>query len=334
MKKFLLPDPNRRLLLGALGLAAALPRLVLAQGVVRQFQVIVLFSGETEDEEPATRSFFEQMRRLGWIEGNNVAYERLFGKGMRAYVEGLARLAVSREPDLIFAASATIAKAVLAETDSIPVVFITGSDPVAGGLVASLARPGRNATGAYQPPGDVVPRRLELLREAMPPLRRVGAVFDRRSSGFQQQKALHEAVARRMGFEFTAIEFTNYEVVPKVLARFRKESITACLIPGSLTLFARRRDVVTAAVRNRVALFATRAEWVEAGAVMSYGVEIAEALRLGATIADRILKGAIAAETPVEQVTKFELSINLRSAHALGFDIPKPVLQRADRVIT
>jgi putative ABC transport system substrate-binding protein len=83
-----------------------------------------------------------------------------------------------------------------------------------------------------------------------------------------------------------------------------------------------------------VALFTTRAEWVEAGAVMSYGVEIAEALRLGATIADRILKGAIAAETPVEQVTKFELSINLRSAHALGFDIPKPVLQRADRVIT
>ena len=324
---------KRRLLLGALGLAAALPRLALAQEV-RQFQVIVLFAGETEDEEPATRAFFEQMRRLGWVEGRNIAYERLFGKGMRAYVQGLARSAVSRTPDLIFAASATIARAVLDETDSIPVVFTTGSDPALGGLVASLARPGRNATGAYQPPGDVVPKRFELLREVLPQLKRVGAVFDRRSSGFQQQKALHETIARRMGLELTAIEFTNYEVVPKVLARFRKENVTACLIPGSLTLFARRRDVVTAAVRNRVALVTTRAEWVEAGAVLSYGVEISEALRLGATIADRILKGAAAAETPVEQVTKFELSVNLRSAHALGFDVPKPVLQRADRVIT
>jgi putative ABC transport system substrate-binding protein len=334
MKKFFPADPKRRLLLGALGLAAALPRFAAAQGVIRQFQVIVLFAGETEEEELATRSFFDQMRKLGWVEGGNIAYERLFGKGMRAYVEGLARSAVSRTPDLIFAASATIARAVLAETDSIPVVFTTGSDPVAGGLVASLARPGRNATGAYQPPGDVIPKRFELLREALPQLKRVGAVFDRRSTSFLQQKELHEAVALRMGFELTAIEFTNYEVVPKVLARFRKESIAACLIPGSLTLFARRRDVVTAAMRNRVALFATRLEWVEAGAVMSYGVEIAEALRLGATIADRILKGALPAETPVEQATKFELSINLRSAHALGFDIAKSLQQRADRLVT
>lgn len=324
---------NRRTLLGALGLAAALPRLALAQPA-RPVLVIVLFAGETEDEEHVTRSFFDQMRLLGWIEGQNIAYERLFGKGMRAYVEGLARSAVSRTPDLIFASIGSIALAVLKETDTIPVVFTTSSDPVAGGLVVSLARPGRNATGAYQPPGDVVPKRFELIREVLPRLTRIGAVFDRRAAGFQQQKELHQAVASRMGFELTAIEFTNFEVVPKVLARFRKEKITAALIPGSLTLFARRRDVIIPAARNGIVLVATRAEWVEAGAMLSYGAEIAEALRRSARIADRILKGAPAAETPVEQATKFELAVNQRSARALGIEIPKSVIQRADRVIT
>jgi putative ABC transport system substrate-binding protein len=167
-----------------------------------------------------------------------------------------------------------------------------------------------------------------------PRLRKVGAVFDRRASGFQQQKELHQAVAVRMGYELTAIEFTNYEVVPKALSRFKKDKTFAVLVTGSLTLFARRRDVCTAAARNGISLLANRAEWVDAGAVMSYGAEIAEALRRAARIADRILKGASPAETPVEQSSKFELAVNVRTAHSLAIDIPKAVIRRADRVIT
>ena len=325
-------NAKRRTLLGALGLAAALPRVAWAQPA-RPVLVVVLYASESEDDEPAMRSFFDQLRRLGWIEGRNITYERLFGKGMRTYLESLAKSAVSSTPDLIFAASASIAQAVLKETDAIPVVFATSSDPVANGLVASLERPGRNATGAYQPPGNVVQARFELIRESFPQLTRIGAVFDRRSSGFLQQKDLHLAAARRMGFDLTAIEFTNYEVVPKVLARFRKDKVNVALITGSLTLFARRRDVITAATRNSVVLLATRIEWVESGAVLSYGVEIAESLRRSAKIADRVLKGASPAGTPVEQISKFELAINLHSAHALGIDIPKSVVQRANRVV-
>jgi putative ABC transport system substrate-binding protein len=295
--------------------------------------VTVLFAGDSVDDEPATRSFFDQMRRLGWIEGENIVYERLFGKGMRAYLEGLARSAVSRTPDLIFAAVASIALAVLSETESIPVVFNTSSDPVAGGLVVSLAKPGRNATGVYQPPGDVVPRRFELIREAFPRVTKVGAVFDRRAAGIQPQKELYLATAARMGFVLSAVEFTNYEVVPKTLAKFRKDKITVALVPGSLTLFTRRREVITAAARNGVVLVTTRAEWVEAGAVLSYGAEIAEALRRTARMADRILKGVPPTDIPVEEVTKFELAVNLHSAHALAIDIPKTVIQRANRVL-
>jgi len=326
------PAVKRRALLGALGLAAALPWLAAAQPA-RPMLVIVLFTGDSEDDEPATRSFFDQMRRLGWIEDQNIVYERIFGKGMRAYLEGLARSAVSRTPDLIFASVASIALAVLEETGSIPVVFMTSSDPVAGGLVASLARPGRNATGTFQPPGDVAPKRLELIRETFPRATRIGAVFDRRAAGIQQQKELYQATAARMGFDLHAVEFTNFEVVPKALARFRKDKITAVLVAGSLTLFPRRREVVNAAMRNGIVLLTTRADWVESGAVLSYGAEVAEALRRCARISDRILKGAPAASIPVEEVTKFELAVNLRSAQALAIDIPKPVIERADRVI-
>jgi len=327
-----MPAMKRRTLLGALGLAAALPRLAMAQPA-RPMQVIVLFTGESEEDDPSTRSFFDQMRRLGWTEGQNIVYERLFGKGMRAYLEGLARSAVSRTPDLIFASVASIAQAVLEETDSIQVVFNTSSDPVAGKLVTSLARPGRNATGTFQPPGDVAPKRLKLIREVFPRVTRIGAVFDRRVPGSQQQKELYQATAARMGFELHAVEFTNFEVVPKALARYRKDKITVVLAAGSLTLYARRREVVNAAMRNGIALLGTRADWVESGAVLSYGAEVAEALRRCARIADRILKGTPAAAIPVEEVTKFELAVNLRSAQALVVDIPKSVIQRADRVL-
>jgi putative ABC transport system substrate-binding protein len=323
---------KRRTLLGALGLAAVLPRFAAAQPA-RPLLVILLSASESADDEPATRSFFDQLRRLGWIEGQNITYERLYGKGMRAYLESLAKDAVSRTPDLIFAASASIARTVQNETDVIPVVFSTASDPVAGGLVDSLPRPGRNATGVYQPPGDVVLKRFQLAREVFPQLKRIGAVFDRRATGFQQQKDLHQSVAHEMRMELKTVEFNNYEVVPKALSVFRKDKISVVMVPGSLTLFARRREVITAAARNSVVLITTRTEWVEAGAVLSFGAEISEGLRRAARITDRVLKGAPIAEIPVEQVNKFELAVNVRSAHALAIDIPKAVVLRAGLVI-
>lgn len=323
---------TRRALLGAIVAGLVAPQLAFAQPA-RAVSVIVLFPGDSEDDERAARPFFDAMRRLGWVEGQNITYERLGGRGVREYVDGLAKSAAGAAPDLIYATTATIAIAVVKATDSVPVVFTMASDPVAAGVVASLAKPGRNATGAYQAPGAAVQKRFELVREAFPRLKRMGVLYDRGSPEFLQQKATHQAAARRMGLELSEAEFTNFEAVPKILANFRREGIIAAGLAPSFTLVARRREVGQIAARNRIGLVAHRVEWAEAGALITYGAEIAEVLRRGAAIADRILKGAPPANTPVEQATKFELIVNQRTAKTLGLKLPQSLLRRADQVI-
>ena len=322
---------TRRALLGAVGAGLLLPRFALAQAA-RPMQVMVLFASTPEDDEPANRPFFEEMRRLGWVEGGNILYERFYGQGMRAYLDGLAKSAVSRTPDLIYATTATIALAVMKATDSIPVVFTAASDPVSSGLVESLARPGRNASGAFQPGGEVVERRFEIIREIFPGLARIGAVFDRGGTSFTLQKAFHQEAARRNKLAMVATDFTNYEAVLKILARFRRDGIVAVAMAPSFTLFSRRRDVTAGASRSEIALVGHRVEWSEAGALLSYGAQVADVLQRTAAVANKILKGARAAEVPVDQATKFELGINQRVAKALHLTVPKALLARADRV--
>lgn len=323
---------TRRALLGAMGAGLVAPQLALAQPA-RTVSVVVLFPGDSEDDERAARPFFNEMRRLGWVEGQNIAYERLGGRGVREYVDRLAQFAAGATPDLIYATTATIAVAVVKATDSVPVVFTMASDPVAAGVVASLARPGRNATGTYQAPGAAVQKRFELVREAFPRLKGMGVLFDRGSLEYMQQKATHQAAARLTGLELSEAEFTNFEAVPKILANFRREGLTAAGLAPSFTLFARRREVSQIAARNRIALIAHRVEWAEAGALITYGAESAEALKRSAAIADRILKGARPADIPVEQATKFELIVNQRTARALGLKLPQSLLLRANQVI-
>lgn len=323
---------SRRSLLGVLGAAALAPHLSFAQAA-RKYSMALLFAGDSEDDEPATRVFFEEMRRRGWVDGTNIAYERLYGRGSREYVEGLAEAAAGRAPDVIFAATTTIALAVLKASEAVPVVFMAASDPVSSGLVKSLERPGRNATGTYQNSSNVVGRRLELIREAFPRRKRIGVLYDRLTAEYRRQKSVHQDAARRAGLELAEAEFTNYEAVAKILARFRREEVGVATLAPSFTLLARRREVSEAAARNRIALVAHRVEWAEAGALMTYGTETADSLRRAAAIADRILKGAKPAEIPVEQSTKFELVINRRTAKELGLSLPAALLKRANQVI-
>lgn len=323
---------TRRALLGAIAASLAAPQLAWAQAA-RPLQVVVLFAGDAEDDEPAARAFFDEMRRLGWTEDSNVAYERLSGRGMREYMERLASSAAGRAPDLIYATTTTIALAALKASDQVPVVFTTASDPVASGLVASLARPGRNATGAYHAPGDVVAVRLALLKEAFPGVKRIGHVLDRRSAEYERQKKAHEDAARRAGLELSVAEFTNYEAVAKILAGFRRDGIAAVVLGSSFTLFARRRDIGLLAARSELALIAHRVEWAEAGALMTYGADVADSQRRSARIASRILKGARPASIPVELSNRFELVLNRKTAAALGVTLPAALLKRANRVI-
>ena len=326
---------RRRVLgmLGTLGIGLISPRLLFAQAA-RVMTVAVLFIGESGDDEIAARPFFAAMTRHGWVEGKNIAYDRHSGKGTRQYLDTLIGTAVGRAPDLIFATTASLAAVVLKETSSIPVVFATMADPVAGGLVATLAKPGRNATGAYQVQGDAAVKRFALLKEAMPGLKRMGAVFDRNAADYQGRKAAHEKAARAAGIELAIAEFTNFEAIAKIFAQYKRDGILVAEMTPSFALTGRRREAASLAERNGIALVAHRAEWADAGAVLTYGVDIGESYRRAASLAHRILKGAKPAVLAVEMPSRFELVVNQRAALALGIGIPKPLLQQASRVIT
>lgn len=308
-----------------------LPRLAAAQP--RRASLVALFAGEEEDDHPAALPFFDEMRRRGWVEGTNIDYERLYGRGAREYMEGLARTAASRDPDAIYASNATIALAVLKETDSVPVIFTSASDPVASGLVSSLQRPGRNATGTWQSAADGLRRRVQVVAQLLPGIARVGLLLDRRSTEYQRQRNLHEEAARAARLELSVAEFTNYEAVAKLLATLRRERVRAVFMAPSVTLLGKRREVAEAALRNRLALAGHRLEWAEAGAVVSYGPDVADALRRSAALTDRVLRGARPADIPVEQASRFELVVNERSARALDIAVPAELRKAADRMI-
>ncbi|MEO8142926.1 MAG: ABC transporter substrate-binding protein, partial [Betaproteobacteria bacterium] len=272
--------------------------------------------------------------KLGWSEGKDVIYDRHSGKGTRPYLATIASIAAGREPELIYATTASLAAAVLKETETLPVVFSTTADPVAARLVVSLARPGRNATGVFQLAGDAARKRFKLLREAMPQLKRVGSVFDRSAAELKVRKAAHEKAAHAVGMELVGMEFTNFEAVAKILAQFRRDGITVAEITQSYALIGRRLEVGSLAVRNGIALVAHRAEWADAGAVMTYGVDSSESHRRAAGIVDRILKGTSPAIIAVERPTRFELVINQRAAQGLGITVPPTLVKKANRVIT
>lgn len=323
---------TRRTLIQLIGAGIVAPRVVLAQPA-RKALVVVLFPGESENDERLAQPFFAEMLHLGWIEGTNITYERLSGRGAREYVENLAKIAAGLEPQLIFATTATLALAAIKATESLPVLFMTASDPVASGLVQSLAKPGGNATGTYQFRRDTVLRCLQLVRETFPQQKRVGVVFDRRGAEVGRQRTSYEEAARQAGLELTSVEFTNFEAVPKIFANFRREGLRTVLVAPSFTLIANRIEASKFALRNNLALVGYRRDWAEVGALMSYGADGLESLKRSAALANRILKGSKPAEIPVEQVTKLELVINMATAKALGVTIPRQVLARANRVV-
>src|SRR2546422_3202323 len=264
---------TRRTLLGALVTCLVAPRLAFAQPA-RIASVVVLFAGESEDDEPATRPFFDEMRRLGWVEGTSITYERLEGRGERAYVEGLARHAAGRIPDLIYATTTSVALAVVKQTASIPVVFTSAADPVATGLVAALVRPGGNATGAFPGLPEAEQVRFELIREVYPSLKRVGVLLDRRSPDSSQQETAHQAAARRVGLELVTAKFTNFEAVAQIFGNLRRAGIVAVGLTSSYTLIARRREIVEAAMRNRLRLLGHRSDWAEVGGLLSFSAYV------------------------------------------------------------
>jgi len=281
-------------------------------------------------------AFRQGLRDLGYVEGGNVVIEYRSAEGKPERLPALAAELVALKVDVILAGGPAQALAAKHATRTLPIVFTAAPDPVTDGLVTSLARPGGNVTGLSNLTTDLVDKRLELVKQAVPGVSRVAILWQPGGQGGRTGKDMlkeAEVAARTLGVRVQVVEARGPEDFDRAfsdMTRARAGVLTG--LSGSM-FFNERRRLVDLAAKNRLPAVYPLREYVEAGGLMSYGPNLADMFRRAATYVDKILKGAKPADLPVEQPTKFELVINLKTAKALGLTIPPSLLQRADQVI-
>jgi ABC-type uncharacterized transport system substrate-binding protein len=328
-------DMRRREFIRLLVGAAAWPLAARAQQGERVRRIGVLVTGAESDPEMQARmaAFRQRLEQLGWAEDREVRIDHRFADGDPGRHAALARDLVALQPDVLIAYSTPIAAALRHESGTIPIVFANVSDPIGSGLVASLARPGGNLTGMMLYEEGIVGKWLAMLKEIAPTLSRVALLANRRSTPLDYFLSSAQAVAPSLAIELvpTPIESgADYERVIETFARVPNGGLV--FLPDSTSIL--NRDLVVAlAARHRVpAVYAFRF-FVAAGGLMSYGTVIIDHYRQLATYVDRILRGAKPAELPVETPSKYETTLNLKTAKALGLVVPPTLLVRADEVI-
>ena len=276
------------------------------------------------------------LRALGYIEGQNIAIEYRYSEGKRDRLPELATELVRLNVDLILASGADpVIRAAKNATKTIPIVMVgLGIDPVAAGLVESLARPGGNVTGLTNLGPELGGKRLELFKEAVPKVARVAVLYDPAAMGsVLQMKEKLPAAARALKLTIQAWEVRSADDFDRVFAALGKQRPDGLYVPGGSLMFANRKRIADFALKNRLPSVYSDRESVGAGGLMSYGADEADSYRRVAYYIDKILKGAEPADLPVEQPTKFEFVINLKTAKQIGLIIPPNVLARADKVI-
>jgi putative ABC transport system substrate-binding protein len=303
-----------------------MPRVPMAQPAPRR--VGVLAPGTAAREAVTLKPFFDQMERLGWVEGRQIIYDRAFADDRMEDLPVLATELVARRPELIYAPPQTAAVAAHRATTTIPIVFANSTDPVGAGLVASLARPGGNATGLGQFE-SLAPKLLQLLRELIPRVQRVGLIG---ATGDRRFALDRGALQQLLGANLLAISARNPIELDAALQSLLKSGVQA-LFTGTALVTNRRERVIELTLPRRVPVVGHRSELANAGALFSYGLSQSDQLRASAQIVDKVLRGANPAELPVQQPTTVELVINLRTAGALGISVPGSLLLRAERVI-
>ena len=296
---------------------------------------IGLLSYAASDSGGAARwkAFREQLRELGYVEGQNVFFESRWGDGQVGRLRGLAAELIDAKVDIMVTASSEAALAAKQATRSIPIVTATGGDPVKLGVVASLARPGGNVTGVFSLSNDLVGKRLEFLKQLIPRVARVAFLrhSDNRASALNLRDA--ESAARPLGLVVQSVGVRGPKELDAAFGAMKRERADAVIVLEATAFFPDRQRIADLALMHRLPMAAQAREYAEAGALISYGTDYLDLFRRAAMYVDKILKGAKPADLPIEQPTKFELVINLRTAKALGLTIPPSLLQRADQVI-
>jgi putative ABC transport system substrate-binding protein len=281
-------------------------------------------------------AFRQGLRDLGYVEGRNVVIEYRDAEGKVDRLPAVAAELVALKVDVIVAQGTPHALAAKQVTRTIPIVFATAADAVGSGLVTSLARPGGNVTGlSFVGPG-LVGKRLELLKQAVPGVSRVAVLWQ---PGYQNERTEKdllkgaEVAARALGVRLQVVEARGPADFDRAFSDMARARAGALTVLFSSTFFNERRRLVDLAAKNHLPAVYVSRDFVDAGGLMSYGPNLADMFRRAATYVDRILKGAKPADLPVEQPTKFDLVINLKTTKALGLTIPPSLLQRADEVI-
>jgi len=321
------------------GAAAAWPLAARAQQATKVPRIGTLSPGRSELPDPTLNmlnAFLQGLHELGYAEGQNVAIERQYAAGSSDRLRELAAELVRRKPDIIVAFSTTAARLAKQATDTIPIVAVGMADPVADELVASLARPGGNVTGTSFLGPELVAKRLQLLREVVPGLSRVAALWhphaysERTMAGVLNEI---EVAARTLGLRLQLVPAVGPDDLVSAFATMAREHADALIVMPSPMLFSEYGRIVSIAANSRLPAMGAAREFVDLGGLMSYGVNLPDLARQTATYVDKILKGAKPAELPVEQPIKFELVINLKTARELRLAISREFLLVADDVV-
>jgi putative tryptophan/tyrosine transport system substrate-binding protein len=321
---------RRREFITLVGGAAAWPLAARAQ---QPAMPMVGFLGVTtpSDGSQRTAAFVRRLHELGWTEGRTVAIEYRWAEGRRERYAEIAAEFVRLKVDVIVTAGGAVL-ATKQATSVVPIVFAVANDPVGSGLVASLARPGGNVTGLSLQFTDLAGKRLELLRETVPGFRRLAIMANVGYPGAVLESHEVQATARSVGLEVATIEIRGVEDIPTVFEALkgRAEALYVCADP---LLGTHRIWINTLALGARLPTMHGNREHVEAGGLMCYGANFPDLYRRAAHFVDKILRGTNPADLPVEQPTKFDFVINLKTARALGLEVPPTLLARADEVI-
>ncbi len=284
----------------------------------------------SDERHKLLAAFKQGLKELGYVEGKNIVIEKRESEGRRSRVPALIAELIRLDVDIIVAGAqgAQVAKKA---TNTIPIVMTYSADPVGTGVVASLARPGGNVTGLSDYHGDLVTKRLELLKEVIPSASGVAVLFNPTSEASRRMLKDVQAVAPALGMTVLPLEVKGPDDIDRAFATIRKERPGGLL--QSVALGRHRRRIVELAAKSRLPAMYVRGQWVAAGGLMSYGSSWPDLFRRAATYVDKILKGAKPADLPVERPTKFELIINLKTAKKLGLTIPPEILLQATKVI-
>jgi putative tryptophan/tyrosine transport system substrate-binding protein len=313
------------------GSAAAWPLAARAQQAGKLATIGFLGVATASAQGQWLAAFVQRLRELGWSEGRNVALEVRWAEGRPERFAEVATEFVRLKVDIIVTSGGAVLAAKHA-TSVIPIVFAAASDPLGGGLVASLARPGGNVTGSSVQSTDLAGKRLEVLREVVPGLRRLGIMANVGYPAAVAETAEVQAAARTLGLEVTTSEIRQARDIAPAFEALRARADALYVVTEPLVNTNRVR-ISTLSLGARLPTIWGYRELVEAGGLMSYGPNFPDLFRRAADYVDKILRGAKPAELPVEQPTKFDLVINLTTAKALGITIPESFLLRADEVI-